>query len=152
MGSSHENNQDTIKDIVERKTACRARLYKSNVGGSEEVSLAASYVATFYNTPKDPTEADFEFNSDDVVGPKAFLLVTDGRNSPGWYSFDLTAWSWNGKETLLPREFWPDGGASSSVGLCGSTQSVPEPNTMVFLGCGILVLGAVGGRKLRKEK
>jgi hypothetical protein len=124
-------------------------LYKQNVGGSEEGSLASSYVTTFYNTPSDPSGALIDYVGGPYVGPIAFLLVKDGNQTPAWYLFNLTDFGWNGTDDLLLSGFWPAQGAISHVTLYG--HAVPEPAIMLLLGLGLIGLGGYSRKKFKSN-
>lgn len=123
-------------------------LYKADVGGGDAGPLSASYDTTFLNTATDPSGAIIDYmGSGPYVGPPSYLLVKDGNQDPAWYLFDLSS-TWNGMEEIQLSDFWPQQGAISHVALYG--QSVPEPATMLLLGCALLGLVACG-RKLVKR-
>jgi hypothetical protein len=65
--------------------------------------------------------------------------VKDGKQSPAWYLFNLTALGWNYTSPLNLSGFWPGRGAISHVAMYGAT-SVPEPATLSLLGVGALSL------------
>jgi hypothetical protein len=139
-------------------------LYKQNVGGLEEGDFASSYMTVFDNTAMDPQDADITYVGGDYIsGDPLYLLVKGGQGSninPYWYIFDLInldldddattyEYSWNGKDSILLRDFWPDNGAISHVSIYGGRQ-VPEPATMLLLGSGLIGLGVLGRKKLFK--
>ena len=118
-------------------------LYKQNYGGSEEGSLAASYMTTFSG---DPNNAVITYVGGPYIAPPpVFVLVKDGNATPSWYLFQT---NWNGLETLYLNNFWlGPGGAISHVSLLGTT-AVPEPVTLLLLGLGLV--GVAGIRRFKK--
>lgn len=147
--SGNETANPAILSIVDPIVAPSTLLYKSNVGGAEEGSLAGSYATAFLNTPSDPSGANITYTGGDIVGPTAWLLAKDGNQDPAWYLFNLTSLGWDGMAKLELSNFWPQRGAISYVALYGDAKKVPEPTTMLLLGFGLL--GLVGiGRKVKK--
>ena len=117
-------------------------VYKQNVGGSEEGSLAGSYTTTFSNSPADPADALIDYISGPIVNPTRYLLVKDGNQDPAWYLFNLSTLGWNGTEDLVLTGFWPQQGAISHVSLYGGPGTgVPDGGaTVALLGLGLTVL------------
>jgi hypothetical protein len=126
-------------------------LYKQNVGGAEEGSLAASYTSSI---------GDEGGTIDYVGGPIAFcgscvLVVKDGNNAPAQYLFNLSdvgenPLHWDGVEQIVLAGFWAGvPGAISNVAIWGTTtrESVPEPGTLGLLGAGLLAFGLRGLRR-----
>jgi hypothetical protein len=124
-------------------------LYKNNVGGAEEKTLAGSYETTFLGSAGDTSGATITYTGGNIVGPTAYLFVKDGSGPPAWYLFNLTAFGWDGMATLDLSEFWQGvNGAISHVSLFGNNTPVPEPATMLLLGAGLIGLAGYGRKKL----
>jgi hypothetical protein len=121
-------------------------LYKNDLDDGESGPLLASYETTFSNTATDPSAASIEYMGGPYI-TDAYLLVKDGRHSPYWYLFDLTALNWNGTDALELSGFWLDQGAISHVALYGEAVSVPEPATLLLLGVGLVGIAGVSRRK-----
>lgn len=138
-----QNNQSQINTAIAPIIGSAGQLYKQNVGGSEEGSLAGSYETTFSNTSNDPQDALIHYVGGPIVGGTAWLLVKDGNQSPAWYLFKLT--DWDGMEDLVLKGFWPANGAISHVTLYGEEEpgrSVPDAgSTLALLGVCITTLG-----------
>jgi hypothetical protein len=146
--------------LAEAEAACpgtclTTEVYKQNVGGGEEGSLAGSYSTVFLDTPLDPSGATISYTGGPTVAGQTYLFVKDGAHSPAWYLFDLgvvPAGIWNGTETLNLSGFWPNGGAISHVSLFSGTGTpptdVPEPASLSLLFLGLAAVGAAS----RKSK
>jgi hypothetical protein len=93
----------------------------------------------FFNTPGDPSGAKITYVSGPTASATTYLFVKDGKQSPAWYLFNLTALGWNYTSPLNLSGFWPGRGAISHVAMYGAT-SVPEPATLSLLGVGALSL------------
>jgi hypothetical protein len=124
-------------------------LYKADVGSPvlEEGTFAASYSTVFTNTALDPSGATISYVPElpSILCGDCFLAIKDGRSSPGYYFYNLSAW--DGIETITLADFWPQQGAISHVSIWGGESvSVPEPATLGLLGAGLLLVG------LRKRK
>lgn len=144
----NQTSQSEIDAIVGPIVAPSTELYKSNVGGSEEGSLAGSYHTVFSNTATDPSDATISYTGGAFVGPTAYLLVKDGNQVPAWYLFNLTALGWNGTATLNLTGFWPGNGAISHVSLYGTTAtSVPDGGSMAML-LGFALIGLAVTRRM----
>lgn len=129
-------------------------LYKQDVGGGESGALAGSYSTTFDNDPLDPSEATITYTGGDVIDIPAYLLVKDGNHSPAWYLFLFDGGTdglvWNGTDTLVLTDFWPQEGAISHVAFYGESTSVPESAGLFLLGTGFIGLAAMGRRRFKK--
>lgn len=144
-----DSSQAVINAAIASTLGSSVELYKQDVGdASDGGSLAGSYQTTFFNTPTDPSGATITYVGGDIVGPVAFLLVKDGKQTPAWYLFNLTDLGWNGMDDLELSGFWPDQGAISHVSLYGQTTSVPEAGALLMFGTGLV--GLVGYRRVRR--
>jgi len=147
--SGPENSQSAINTAIAPYIGSAPLLYKGEVGGAEEGSLAGSYETTFSNSASDPTDALIEYISGQYVGAPAWLLVKDGDANPGWYLFNLSTLGWNGTDDLVLTGFWPGKGAISHVSLYGT--AVPDgAATAALLGLGLISL-TMFSRKDRKS-
>jgi hypothetical protein len=124
-------------------------LYKDDVEGGEEGTLAGSYSTEYFNTPSDPADFTITYDGGPFAScPECILLVKDGNHEPAQYLFYLG--NWNGTDSIIGTGFWPNRGAISHVALYGRATSVPEPSTLLLLGSGVLGLG-LAGRKFAKS-
>src|SRR5262245_28325255 len=115
--TGNQTSQAEINAAIAPIIGSASLLYKQNVGGLEEGSLAGSYTTTFSNTPADPSDALISYvDGQGYVGAPAWLLVKDGDQKPAWYLFNLTG-LWNGTDDLVLQDFWPGNGAISHVSL-----------------------------------
>jgi len=143
IDSGLQNNTPDILQYLEANYPLLGdELYKAEVGGGEEGSLAGSYETTFLNTASDPSGALIEFVSGPYFDcPTCYLLVKDGKHDPAWYLFNLG--SWNGMESISLSGFWPQQGAISHIGIFGSpSENVPEPGIMGLLAIGLMAIGS----------
>ena len=154
----NETGESGIQTAIASYLGTSTELYKQDHElplplPAPEGTLASSYSTVFLNTPEDPQEATITYIGGLFVGPTAFLLVKDGNQEPAWYLFNLTTLGWNGTETLLLTDFWPNQGAISHVSLFG-TQQQPGPGptvpdggtTSVLLGVALLILASLRPR------
>ncbi len=145
----NDTEQPEIDDAIDGILGASVELYKQNVGGSESGALAGSYVTTFSNSAADPSDALIDYISGSFVGPTAYLLVKDGKQTPAWYLFNLTLLGWNGTDDLVLSGFWPAQGSISHVTLYGttSTNRVPDGGmTISLLGSALVGLGLLRRR------
>jgi len=124
-------------------------LYKAAPGEpvAEEGPGAYYYTTEFLNSALDPSGATITnnlFPGGWITCGQCYLAIKDGKQSPGYYFFDLS--TWNGIETITLANFWPQQGAISHVSIWGDHASVPEPGTLSLLGAGLL-LAAFGSRR-----
>jgi len=148
----NQNSQSVIDGIVAGYIGSAVGLYKDDVGVGESGTLAGSYQTVFSNSATDPADALISYTGGPIVDNPAYLLVKDGNHEPWWYLYDLADLGWDGMEDLGLSGFWPNGGAISHVTLYGTsgTNPVPEPGTLLLLGCGLLGL-ALYGRSRQKN-
>jgi hypothetical protein len=145
--TGNQTSQAQINAFIAGILGSSVELYKQNVGGSEEGSLAGSYQTEFFNSPTEPEDATITYNGGQYVGGTSFILVKDGNSTPAWYLFNLTNLGWNGTEQLVLENFWVGRGAISHVALYGTpTTSVPEPATLSLLAAGLLGAGVLRRR------
>lgn len=156
--AGNSNSQSDIDAWITANYPGVNELYKQDQGIAGDFGpLAGSYQTTFDNTPTDPSDADIDYISGDIVDcvtDDCFLLVKDGRQEPANYWFDLTG-LWNGIEDLDLRGFWPNSGSISHVSLHGSSvencttgacgNTTPEPGMVALLAIGLL--GMVAARR-----
>jgi hypothetical protein len=141
LWQGNERGQSKIDSVLDQIIAgiSLQTIYRQNVGGAEEGTLSGSYTTVFSETPSDPSAAAITYDGGDIVGPNAYLLVKDGNQIPAWYFYDLTAFGWNGTETILLSGFWPNAGAISHVSLYGGQSQVPDGgSTLILLGSAFL--------------
>ena len=129
----------------------------------ESGDFASSYETKFLDTPQDPSGAEISyFGGSSLVGYSPIhLLVKGGKNQPpAWYLYNLGAGGagWNGIDTLVLSNFWPEKNAISHVTLfakkgpsTGGGGRVPDGGTTIAcLGMALLGLGSM--RKLIPSK
>lgn len=146
--SNCELGCDWVPPIVVESGA--TLLYKSDQGGSDSGSFAASYNTVYDNTPTDPMDATISYVGGPSIGcPFCYLIVKDGNAEPAQYFFDISN-LWNGTDTIFLTDFWPSQGAISNVqiwGVEGGTPGggpqgvIPEPATVLLFGSGLAGLG-----------
>jgi hypothetical protein len=148
--SGLETSQQEIDAILFNLIGTDIELYKQNVGeNTDSGAFASVYNTEFFNTPNDPENALITWvgtGSNYLTG--GYLLVKDGNQNPAWYLFDLSAVSWNGRETLQLQNFWPNEGAISHVAFYQGNP-VPEPATLLLFGVGFV--GLASARLRRKN-
>jgi len=109
--------------------------------GEEEGSYAVSYATTF-NADLSGAPIQFILNTSVIACPECYLLIKDGNQSPGTYIFNIG--SWDGTASINLSGFWPSNGAISHIAIWGQqVSSVPAPGTVLLLGIGLCVIGAL---------
>ena len=122
-------------------------LYKGETDDADSGLFAASYDTVFSNTPGDPSDALISFVGGSAIAcPACYLAIKDGDQQPSYYFYDLAAW--DGTESLLLEDFWPQQGAISHVSIwgAGARQDVAEPATVALVGLALLAAGAMRRR------
>lgn len=122
-------------------------LYKGETDDADSGLFAASYDTVFSNTPGDPSDALISFVGGSAMAcPACYLAIKDGDQQPSYYFYDLAAW--DGTESLLLEDFWPQQGAISHVSIwgAGARQDVAEPATVALVGLALLAAGAMRRR------
>jgi hypothetical protein len=150
--TGNQTAQPQIDAAIAGFLGTATELYKANVGGAEEGSLAGSY-ETVFNPATNPTGATITYVGGSIVAPPSWLLVKDGNAEPAWYLFHLNdgVVGWDGTETLVLENFWAGTtGAISHVTLYGTPgTSVPDGGmTLAFLGAALFGLETLR-RRLR---
>jgi hypothetical protein len=123
-------------------------LYKADLGLADEGLFATSYTTTYLDIPSDPSGATLSHvaNTPAITCGGCYLAIKDGKHSPGYYFYDLSAW--DGLETITLSNFWPGQGAISHISIWGTPgASVPEPATLGLFGLGLLVTGLARRKK-----
>lgn len=148
-------SQSVINSYLATNFPDLVELYKQDVPAttSPSGSLSGNYSTSFLNSSTDPKDAVITHLGGAAVSNNPFLLVKDGNHQPAWYLFDLSAFSWNGTETLYLNDFWPKQGAISHVTLYGETTTrVPDASiTVLLIGFGLTAMGFLAGRKGSKR-
>ncbi len=123
-------------------------LYKGETNDPDSGLFKASYDTIFSNAPGDPADALISFVGGSVIAcPTCYLAIKDGNHQPSYYFYDLAAW--NGTESLVLEDFWPQQGAISHVSIWGASaprQDVAEPATVALVGLALLAAGAMRRR------
>jgi hypothetical protein len=116
--------------------------YKADYGVVQDSGYYAnSYETQFNGNASGGTISNF---GNPIMSDALYLLVKDGNHSPSWYLFNLQ--DWNGTDQIVLSNFWNTNGAISHVAIYAANVPVPEPNSLLLLGSGILALGIVGRR------
>jgi hypothetical protein len=146
--TGNDPSQAVIDGIIDPLLGSSAELYKQDAGViGDSGTLAGSYETVFNG---DLSGGTIEYVGGDIVGPTAYLLVKDGNQEPAWYFYNMTAdpINWDGMETIVLSNFWPENGSISHVTLYGNSTSVPEAGTLLLFGSGLI--GLVGYRRVRR--
>ncbi len=160
-----ENSTPTVIAALEGSGCAHVtltELYKSNAGGLDEKTFADSYDTAFSPT-SDPQDALMTYlgASAAYIDPSNYsqlwALAKDGRNTPGWYAWDLLALGWNGTEDLLFNDLWLSNGSISHISIFSADgggsppqESVVEPSMLSLLG--IAVAGLAASARRRRPK
>jgi len=120
-------------------------LYKENVSGVEDGTYSSSYDTTFSNSNQNALIVYLTGTA--INCTECYLVVKDGNNQPAQYFFDLSAFGWNGTDSISLTNFWPSNGSISNVAIWG-VASVPEPTTLLLTGLGLAVASMVRRRKV----
>lgn len=140
-------------------------VYKADdsvMGAIEEPAGSASnyYTTVFTGAVNDPSGATITWDVGAmyyIACPSCYLVVQDGNHTPPQYIFDISGW--NGQDTLVLSNFWPDQGAISNVAIWnndngggggGTITPVPEADTYAMLLAGLGLVGFAARRKLDK--
>jgi hypothetical protein len=116
-------------------------LYKENSNLTEDGILADSYNTAFNS---DLSGGSITYVGGAYIANPIYLLIKDGNQTPAWYLFSIQGW--NGTDTISLSAFWPARGQISHVAIYGNGVSVPEPNSLLLIGSGILAFGFAGRR------
>lgn len=156
-----ENSTPTVIAALEGSGCANVsltELYKSNAGGVDEKTFAGSYDTVFLPTV-DPQDALMTYLGVPAahIHPSDYselwALAKDGRNTPGWYAWDLLALGWDGTENLFFNDLWLGNGSISHISIFGvdgggsPPQSVLEPGILSLLGIAVAGLAASGTRR-----
>jgi hypothetical protein len=147
-----ETSQSDINIVINGIIGNSTELYKQNVGQSGDTGFfAPNYTTVFDATPTDPSEATVTWDGGAFIPASAYMLVKDGKQSPAWYLFDLSALGWDGMATLDLTGFWPNEGAISHVSFYSGQSDIPGvpdgSSTIAMLGVSFGVLGLLRGRR-----
>lgn len=121
-----------------------------NGAGIDSGLFANSYDTTYANSFFNPQGGLISFTGaagTSIVCPACYLAIKDGNQDPSYYFYDLS--SWNGTESILLANFWPDEGSITHIAIWGrnAANDVPEPNSLLL---GALALAA--GWALRRRR
>ena len=148
--------------LTDEEAALLMLLYKDNVGTGEEVGVLfnTSYETEYFNEPDDPEDATISYVGGAFINcPECYLAIKGGQAFvPNLYVYDLAGW--NGTDSIVMQNFWPQQGAISHVSIwgfradqgcidCPLPNPVPEPATLSLLGLGLLFVAARARQRLR---
>ncbi len=126
------------------------------IGGA--TPAAASWLATWSVTlPTTASILSFAPSSSILLSTSSvywLMMTTAAATEAWWYRTPTTAygdlaWGWNSGANWAVVNNSAYTYPAFDVSVAGANPPVPEPHSMVLLGTGLLVLGAVGRRKRR---